>query len=225
MIKENENKIILMQEKLKIAAFDELDELFYFADEYYGEYMLDLKDDFTGKAHSKDEIISAIIPHLFSWAILYHRVRGGRKTILQYYLDSAEYRHRRRPKVHRILSEWKYAMPGFYFVEEITDIANGRVLVLSDLFQMKEKLVVVYNEIYHKPNEGNLVIGYLLPTGDGSYSPVIDFFHIPETHTENTAFRLLDYYHKKAVSSDHDFYMKYYPKLLMLICQMLSQSQ
>jgi hypothetical protein len=222
MIIEKENKIILMQERLKEIAFSEINEVFHFADEYYGEYLLEIVDDFTSKAKSKDEIISAMIPHLISWAVLYHRILGGRKTILQYYLDSPEYRSKRRPKVHRILREWKYAMPGFYFVEEIAD---ERILVVSDLFQMKEKLVAVYNELYRKPNEGDMVFGYLLPAGDGTYSPVIDFFHIPATHTRDTAFKVLDYYNKKAVSTDLDFFMKHYPKLLALISQTLSHTE
>jgi hypothetical protein len=218
MIKEN--KVVSMQERLKLDAFDAIEDLFYFADEYYGEYLLELADDFSELVTAKEEVISSMIPHLLSWAVLCHRVRGGSRTIFQHYLDSPEYKSRKRTKVHQILNEWKYAIPGFYFVEEI---AGERVLIISDLFQIKEKLVAVYNEIYHQPKEGDLILGFLLPAGDGSYSPVIDFLHIPASLKRDTAFMLLEYYHRKTVVRDHEFFVKHYPRLLALISQILSK--
>lgn len=155
--------------------FDEIGELFYYANEYYGEYLLDLFAGFTAKKHNDDDLSSTMIHHLISWAILCHRVNNGSKTNFQLYLESPEYKSRIRSKVHRIISEWKYTMPGFYYVEEIVE---ERVLVVTDVFQMKEKFVGVYNEIYHQPREGDIIFGYLLPAGEGTYSPVINFFHI-----------------------------------------------
>ncbi|MEH7442183.1 hypothetical protein V7201_07555 [Bacillus sp. JJ1122] len=216
----NEKNVISMQEKLKDVVFDELGELFYYADQYYGEYLLDLIDDFIEEKHQDDDLSSMMIPHFISWATLCHRVRNSNKTIFQHYLESPEYKSRRRPKVHRIISEWKYTMPGFYYVEEI---AGERVLVVTDVFQMKEKLVAVYNEIYHLPREGDLIFGYLLPAGDGTYSPVIDFFHIPVNQKRDTAIKIIEFYNKKAVATDHEFFEKNYPKLLSLIFRLLQK--
>lgn len=215
-----EKNVISMQEKLKDVVFDELGELFYYADQYYGEYLLDLIDDFIEEKHQDDDLSSMMIPHFISWATLCHRVRNSSKTIFQHYLESPEYKSRRRPKVHRIISEWKYTMPGFYFVEEI---AGERVLVVTDVFQMKEKLVAVYNEIYHQPREGDLIFGYLLPAGDGTYSPVIDFFHIPVNRNREAAIKIIEFYNKKAVATDHEFFEKNYPKLLSLIFRLLQK--
>ena len=215
-----EKNVISMQEKLKDVVFEEIGELFNYANEYYGEYLLDLIDDFTEKKHNDDDLSSMMIPHIISWAILCHRVRNGSKTIFQLYLESPEYKTRRRPKVHRIISEWKFTMPGFYYVEEI---AGERVLVVTDVFQMKEKLVGVYNEIYHQPREGDMIFGYLLPAGDGTYSPIIDFFHIPMTHKREAAIKIIEFYNKKAVATDHEFFEKNYPKLLSLIFRLLQK--
>lgn len=42
-----DQKVISIQERLKDQAFEEIEELFYFANEYYGEYLLHLVDDFN----------------------------------------------------------------------------------------------------------------------------------------------------------------------------------
>jgi hypothetical protein len=216
----DEQKVISMQEKLKDVAFEEISELFYFANEYYGEYLLDLVDDFTENEKIPENVTSMLIPHLISWAVFCHQVRISKKTIFQHYLDSPQYRSKRRPKVHKIISEWKYTMPGFYYIEEII---GERLLAVTDVFQMKEKVVGVYNEIYHKPKEWDMVIGYLLPAGDGTYSPIIDFFHIPVSHKREAAVKIIDYYHKKAVTTDHEFFVKHYPKLLSIISDVLQK--
>jgi len=164
-----EKKVISMQEKLKDVVFDEIGELFNYANEYYGEYLLDLIDDFTEKKHQDDDLSSMMVPHIISWAILCHRVNNGSKTIFQHYLDSPEYKSRRRPKVHRIISDWKYTMPGFYYVEEIvgesivrhTDAGaeNGLSLaadVPCDAGPRAEVVPVGLIEIFHKrkPDDG-----------------------------------------------------------------------
>jgi hypothetical protein len=213
-----EKKVISMQEKLKDVVFDEIGELFYYANEYYGEYLLDLIDEFTGNENYDDDLASMMGPHLISWAILCHRVRNSSKTIFQHYLESPEYKSRRRPKVHRIISEWKFTMPGFYYVEELV---GERVFVVTDVFQMKEKLVGVYNEVYHQPREGDMIFGYLLPAGDGTFSPIIDFFRIPISHKREVAMKIIEFYNKKVFATDHEFFEKYYPKMLSLILRLL----
>ena len=213
-----DRKAISMQEKLKDVVFDEIGELFYYADEYYGEYLLDLIDEFTEKENCDDDLTSMMVPHMISWAILCHRVRNSKKTIFQHYLESPEYKSRRRPKVHRIISEWRFTMPGFYYVEELV---GERVFVVTDVFQLKEKLVGVFNEVYHQPRAGDLIFGYLLPAGDGTFSPIIDFFRIPVSHKREVAMKLIEFYNKKAVATDHEFFEKYFPKMLSLILRLL----
>jgi hypothetical protein len=215
-----EQKVISMQERLKDVAFEEIDELFYFANEYYGEYLLDLVDDFTENEKIPENVSSMMIPHLISWAVFCHKNRNSKKTILQYYLESPQYKSRRKSKVHKIISEWKYTMPGFYYIEEII---GERVLVVTDVFQMKEKVVGVYNEIYHQPRERDMVFGYLLPAGDGTYSPIIDFFHIPVSHKREAAVKIIEYYHKKAVTTDQEFFANHYPKMLSIISGVLQK--
>jgi len=213
-----ERKVISMQEKLKDIVLDEVGELFYYANEYYGEYLLDLIDEFTGKENYDNDLAAMMIPHLIPWAILCHRVRNSSKTIFQHYLESPEYKSRRKPKVHKIISEWKYTMPGFYYVEEIV---AERALVITDIFQMREKLVGVNNEVYHQPREGDMIFGYLLPAGDGTYSPIIDFSHIPITHKREAAIKIIELYNKKAAATDREFFEKYYPKMLSIILRLL----
>lgn len=213
-----ERKVISMQEKLKDVVFDKVGELFYYANEYYGEYLLDLIDEFTGKENYDDDLAAMMIPHLIPWAILCHRVRNSSKTIFQHYLESPEYKSRRKPKVHKIISEWKYTMPGFYYVEEIV---AERVLVVTDIFQMREKFVGVNNEVYHQPREGDMIFGYLLPAGYGTYSPIIDFSQIPITHKREAAIKIIELYNKKAAATDREFFEKYYPKMLSIILRLL----
>jgi hypothetical protein len=215
-----EQKVISMQERLKDVAFEEIDELFNFANEYYGEYLLDLVDDFTENEKIPENVSSMMIPHLISWAVFCHKNRNSKKTILQYYLESPQYKSRRKSKVHKIISEWKYTMPGFYYIEEII---GERVLVVTDVFQMKEKVVGVYNEIYHQPRERDMVLGYLLPAGDGTYSPIINFFHIPVSHKREAAVKIIEYYHKKAVTTDQEFFANHYPKMLSIISGVLQK--
>ncbi|WP_102263096.1 hypothetical protein [Mesobacillus jeotgali] len=74
--------------------------------------------------------------------------------------------------------------------------------------------------MYHQPEESDLLIGYLLPAGDGTYSPIIDFFHIPALYKKQAAFQMMDFYNK-AVTSDHEFFIRHYPKLLSIISNVL----
>lgn len=213
-----EQKVISMQEKLKDAAFEEIGELFYFANEYYGEYLLDLVDEFIESEKVPEKIASTLIPHFISWAVFCHQLNNRRKTIFDYYLQSTEYKSRKKSKVHRLISEWKFALPGFYAIEEFL---GDRVLVVNDVFSMKEKLVEIYNEIYLQPGGSDLLLGYLLPAGDGTYSPIIDFFHIPSSHKNEVALRIIDYYDKKAVATDQEFFVHHYPKLLSIVSSVL----
>ncbi|RSD26117.1 hypothetical protein [Mesobacillus subterraneus] len=213
-----QQKVVSIQETLKGAAFDEIGELFYFANEYYGEYLLDLVDEFTGKARMDENISSMLIPHFLSWAVFSHQLPNAKETILQLYLESPHYKIRRRPRIHRIISQWKHSMPGIYFIEELV---GERVLVVTDVFQMKEKVVGIYNEIYQQPKERDLALGYLLPAGDATHSPIIDFFHIPITHKKEVLMQVVDYYCEHVTDDDHAFFVTHYPALLSIVSKVL----
>jgi hypothetical protein len=214
-----EQKVISIQEKLKDLAFEEIGEIFIFSSDYYGAYLLGLVDDFLEAEQIPEEIASALVPHFISWAVFSHRLSDEKKSIFEFYLDSPKYKSRMKPKVHTLISEWKYALPGVYYIEEFL---GERVLVLNDLILMKERLVGVYNEIYHQPRESDLLIGYLLPAGDGTYSPIIDFFHIPAIHKKQAANRIIEFYNK-AETTDHEFFIRQYPKLLSIISNLLKK--
>ena len=160
-----EQKVISIQEKIKDMAFEEIGEIFNFSSDYYGGYLLGLVGDFIKSEYISEEIASALVPHFISWAVFSHRLSHEKKSIFEYYLDSPKYKSRMKPKVHSLISEWKYAVPGVYYIEVIL---GERVLVLNDIILMKERLVGVFNEIYHQPKESDLLIGYLLPAGDGT---------------------------------------------------------
>ena len=214
-----EQKVISIQEKIKDLAFEEIGEIFSFSSDYYGVYLLGLVEDFIGTEQVSEEIASALVPHFISWAVFSHRFSLGdeNKTIFELYLESPRYKSRMKPKVHTLISEWKSAMPGVYYTEEIL---GERVLVVNDVIRMKKRLVGVYNEMFHQPEESDLLIGYLLPAGDGTYSPIIDFFHIPALYKKQAAFQMMDFYNK-AVTSDHEFFVRHYPKLLSIISNVL----
>jgi hypothetical protein len=215
-----DQKVISIQERLKDQAFEEIEELFYFANEYFGEYLLHLVDDFIETEQIPEKIASSLIPHFISWAVFCHHLPDTKKTILEQYLNSPEYKSRRNPRIHRIISEWKYASLGFYIINEFY---GDRLLVVHDVLRMKERLVAIYNEIYHHPGDHDLLLGYLLPAGDGTYSPIIDFFHIPVHQKKEAVHRIIDFYNKKADASDLEFYVHHYPKLLSIVSGALQQ--
>ncbi|WP_210366809.1 hypothetical protein [Bacillus sp. REN3] len=215
-----ENKVTSMHSRLKDALFEEIDELFIYANDYFADYLLGLLDEFIEKEQIPEPIAAKMIPHFLWWAILTYRSPKNRKTIFQHYLESPEYKSRRKPYLHKNVSQWKYVLPSFYYVEEIL---GDRALVLIDIFQMKEKLVGVFNEVYHPPSERQMVFGYILPDGDGTYSPIIDFFHIPSEHKQEVAIQIIQFYNKKAVTTDRQFFEKYFPKLLSIISKIIDK--
>lgn len=212
-----EQKVISIQEKIKDLAFEEIEEIFNFSSDYYGEYLLGLVDEFIETEQIPEEIASTLIPHFISWAVFSHRPNHGKKSIFEFYLDSSGYKTRMKPKVHTLISEWKYAVPGIYYIEELL---GERVIVLNDIIRRKPSLVGVYNEIYHQPEESDMLIGYLLPAGDGTYSPIIDFFHIPAVHKKQTALKIIDFYNQ-SVKTENEFFVRHYPKLLSIISSIL----
>ncbi|MFT9596896.1 hypothetical protein [Mesobacillus sp.] len=212
-----EKKVVSIQEKIKDLAFEEIGDIFNFSSDYYGAYLLGLIDEFLETEQISEKIASALVPHFISWAVFSHRLSHEKKSIFELYLDTPRYKSRMKPKVHTLISEWTYAVPGVYYIE---GILGERVLVLNDIILMKERLVGVYNEIYHQPKESDLLIGYLLPAGDGTYSPIIDFFHIPAVRKKQAANRIIDFYNK-AETTDHEFFVRHYPKLLSIISNVL----
>lgn len=160
-----EQKVISIQEKIKDLAFEEIEEIFNFSSDYYGEYLLGLVDDFIQTERIPEKITSTLVPHFVSWAVFSHRLKHREKSIFELYLDSPGYKSRVKTKVDTLIREWKFAVPGVFYIEEFL---GERVLVLNDIIRMKERLVGVYNEIYHQPEESDLLIGYLLPAGDGT---------------------------------------------------------
>lgn len=90
------------------------------------------------------------------WALFASKVLSG-KTALEQFCDSNIVNL--RPKVQEIVGAWVGKTPSVVRVENI----DGRNVVVKDIFSKELKNVKIIDELTEVPNQGALLLGYIVP--------------------------------------------------------------
>lgn len=122
----------------------------------------------------KKEKRSALEENLFWWQMIYNANLDVELSCVEDYISLNHFVLCKKPLVISWLREWDRAMPKFYYVG---DKHNDRGLVLVDILKNEIIDVIVYDPLAITATKGEVVMGTLIPIGDGVYFPVIDFYH------------------------------------------------
>ncbi|CAG9620254.1 hypothetical protein [Sutcliffiella rhizosphaerae] len=126
----------------------------------------------------------ALLQNLFWWRILYQVNHGMEVPFVEDYIAKNITFLKDKPLITSWLKEWEKAVTKFYYVGYMY---NNRNMVLVDILTNETLDVVIYDRTAIPPKSGEIVLGTLLPIGDGLYFPIIDFYHFDYQAREHVA--------------------------------------
>lgn len=164
----------------------------YASDLYYNEYFPILKE-YVDEHETKMEKREGLVKNLFWWRIFFESNLNLRESCIEDYIAENYYSLRKRPLILSWLRECGKAIPKFYYVGYKY---NERVLVLIDMLEEIPLDVIVCDAFAIPPKKGGVVMGTLLPLGEGLHFPINDFYHFDFEAREPIAACLHHYYNK-----------------------------
>ncbi|MGZ4160979.1 MAG: hypothetical protein ACXVNF_09330 [Neobacillus sp.] len=145
----------------------------YALDRYYAEYLSNL-EEYVDDHDPREEKRQVLKDNLFWWRIFYDSSLNFNESCVKEYIAENYHWLIKRPIMISWLRECAKAIPKFYHVGYKY---NDRVLVVTDMLEEKTLDVIVYDPRAIPPKKGEIVMGTLIPLGDGLYFPIVDFYH------------------------------------------------
>ncbi|MFD1738064.1 hypothetical protein ACFSCX_16130 [Bacillus salitolerans] len=178
-------------------------------------------EEFVHGHEPRDEKRDVLLHNLFWWRLFFHS--NSRSSSLKEYMAQNYHKLRKRPLILSWLKECAKAIPKFY---HIGYKYNDRVLVVTDMLEAKTLDVIVYDPLAIPPKKGEIVMGTLLPLGDGLYFPIIDFYHFDYDARQDIASHLFHYYDKHLKNSTmHEAFIHVLSVMLQIQKLVLSDTQ
>ncbi|QFT87772.1 hypothetical protein FIU87_03820 [Bacillus sp. THAF10] len=134
----------------------------------------ELLEEFIQEHHLQEEKQQGLLHNMFWWRTLY--MVANRMDIVfvdEFIAQNLSY-YKDKPLVISWLKEWEKATSKFYYVGHVY---NDRNIVVVDMLTEETHDVVIFDPAATLPKNGEIVMGTLLPIGDGLYFPIIDFYH------------------------------------------------
>lgn len=130
------------------------------------------------------------------WLKITSEASQGNSVFEEYILET-NMRYKKKPLIISWLREWNKAVPTFYYVSHKS---TDHHLILVDLFQEEIKKVIIIHENITPIQEGEIVLGTLLPIGGNMYFPIVDFYHFEQRANSDVA----AYIHEKFQQQDQN---------------------
>ncbi|WML48428.1 hypothetical protein RCG23_24855 [Neobacillus sp. PS3-34] len=189
------------------------DFMMYALDQYYAEYLPMLKE-YVDEHHPREEKRQILIRNLFWWRILYDSSVKVGSNCIEDYISENHHWLSKRPILISWLRECNRLIPKFYHVGYKY---NDRVLVVTDILTAKTLDVIVYDQSAIPPKKGEIVMGTLIPLGDGLFFPIIDFYHFDFEARQELANHFFYYYDKcSKTSSMHEAFIHVLSSMLQI---------
>lgn len=164
----------------------------YVLERNFAEYRL-MFQEYIDEHCADAEKRQALELNLFWWQVIYHSNQDDSMSCVEDYIAENIHRLNNKPLITSWLREWDKAVPKFYHVGYKY---NDRVLVVTDMLTAKTIDVMVYDPTAVPPKTGEIVMGTLIPIGDGLYFPIIDFYHFDYASRKEIA-GTFHHHHKK----------------------------
>ncbi|MBT2683353.1 hypothetical protein J7E42_06925 [Bacillus sp. ISL-37] len=141
--------------------------------DYYPVYLPFLKE-LTENMEVKEEKEAALLQNLFWWRLSCDSKLSISKTCIDEYIVAHKQVFKNRPIMESWIKSFDQAITKFYF---IVHKFNDHVLIVMDMLEEKLIDVIVVDPLSFPIKVGEVVIGTLMPMGNGLYFPVTDFYH------------------------------------------------
>jgi hypothetical protein len=141
--------------------------------EYYPVYLPFLKE-LTENMDVNEEKEAALLQNLFWWRISCDSELSFSGTTIDEYIVTQKQLFKNRPIMESWIKTFDQAITKFYF---IVHKFNDHVLIVMDMLEDKLIDVIVVDPLAIPIRVGEVVIGTLMPMGNGLYFPVTDFYH------------------------------------------------
>jgi len=168
----------------------------YMCDSYFDDVQWILKE-FIDEYHLKEEKRKALEHNLFWWKILYDTGQDPESGMTAGFIAKNYRRLMDKPFIQSWLREWDHAYPKFYYVGYKYN--DGAFFVIDPLEEKKHDVIIrIPNAI--PPNQGEIVMGTLIPYSQSLYSPITDFYRF-------------DYEAREAIGGTFKYHYNRYLKL------------
>jgi hypothetical protein len=141
--------------------------------EYYPEYLPFLKE-LMKNMDVMEEKEAALLQNLFWWRISCDSKLSFSSTCIDEYIVTHKQIFKNQPILESWMKTFDQAITKFYY---IVHKFNNHVLVVMDMLEDKLIDVIVVDPLAVPIRVGEVVIGTLMPMGNGLYFPVTDFYH------------------------------------------------
>lgn len=142
--------------------------------EYYPVFSPFLQE-LTENMDVKEEKEAALLQNLFWWRISCDsKLSASNSTCIDEYIVTHKQLFKNRSIMESWIKSFDQAITKFYY---IVHKFNDHVLVVMDMLEEKLIDVIVVDPLAVTIRVGEVVIGTLMPMGNGLYFPVTDFYH------------------------------------------------
>ncbi|WEG10815.1 hypothetical protein PU629_11535 [Pullulanibacillus sp. KACC 23026] len=162
--------------------------------------------------------------HLFWWVVFCDIQDYHQATIYQSFVEKNWRRFRYDETLLQVIFNWNYLHPGIY---KVVHVVSENDVIVYDLVNGDQKSVIVYNENFQYPEQGDLLIGLLIPFGDGTYSPIFNFLRISESSVLPLTDLIYAHFKQSSSTSFSHFLRTSFGELLPAIypfCQFISDT-
>lgn len=219
------NNVVYFPDKMQEELFDILDEIFDFAVHRFNHTITEKTDELIKDINVSDNLSERIFPQLVWWVIFCCRSIKDKPSIYQQFLQENKHRwHEKSLAIQEILVSWLHLNPGFHYVED-TNSESGRVFIMRDIFDDEIKIVGIYNKTFQAPQNGELIIGMLLPMGEGIYTTQGGLFHVPGACKQEVLREITPYYENHSISSDYHNNPQLFPSMITLTLKTLDKAK
>ncbi|MDR6999764.1 hypothetical protein J2Y67_002219 [Neobacillus niacini] len=163
-----------VSEELRESMMDTFSDFMYFTLDAYFNEVAPILEEYVEELKTREEKKDILLHNLFWWRILYDAIYNYSESCIAEYLAEKNHELDSRAVIVSWLKEsWK-ASPKFYYVGYKF---NDRFFVVVDILTEKTIDVLVCDPLATPPKNGEIVMGTLIPLGNGLHAPIVDFYH------------------------------------------------
>jgi hypothetical protein len=159
--------------------------------ERHSEENISALEEFVADLYLSEEKWHGLKHNLLWWWLFYESSQNIGTSIMEEYIAENDHRLSPKPILISLLRECDMAIPKFYFIGyEMSE----KVFIATDILTGETVEIVICYPLAIPPKKGEIVLGTLIPLGDGSYFPIMDFYHFDLGVRQEIAHHLHNYY-------------------------------
>jgi hypothetical protein len=176
-----------------------------YAMERYSEEIMSTMEPVVADLYVSEEKWNGLRHNLLWWWLFYESSQKIGTSMMEEYITENDHWLSTKPILISLLRECDKAIPKFYFIGYEM---NEKVFIASDILTGETIEIVICYPLAIPPKKGEIVLGTLIPLGDGSYFPIMDFYQFDLGVRQEIAHHLHNYYDQHLNTSPmHDVFI------------------